>query len=113
MSIWSELRRALARDTPAFDPSFGAYTDEHRRVAETFRLSASSFVFDRIEEMGATKESEALEEMYYAAHDQIDVSTSPNIRSFVPGMVKNERALRELARQWRDHPDFSPEWEIS
>ncbi len=89
----------------------------------------SSFVSARINERPDPDESEALRELWNMAHDQIDVTPppwgyrerlpsaeqvksypKPIVREYVPGEVKNERALLELARQWRDHPDYRQEW---
>jgi len=92
----------------------------------------SAFVHDRIDEHPDADVREALRELWNMAHDQIDVTPPPwghkkrlpsperlkfypppAVRQYVPGEVKNELALRELARQWRDHPDFLPEWETT
>jgi hypothetical protein len=72
----------------------------------------SGFVSARINEHTDPDETEALRELWNMAHDQIDVTPPyyPVARHYVPGEVKNERALRELARQWRDHPDYRQEW---
>jgi len=95
----------------------------------------SAFVHDRIDEHPDAEEREALRELWNMAHDQIDVTLPPwghrerlpsperlklllqsypiVVRQYVPGEVKNQRTLQELARQWRDHPDFKPEWETT
>jgi hypothetical protein len=79
----------------------------------------SAFVSARIDEHPDADEREALRELWNMAHDRIDVTpppwglllqSKPIVRHYVPGEVKNERALQELARRWRDHPDFLPEW---
>jgi hypothetical protein len=82
----------------------------------------SAFVSTRIDEHPDADEAEALRELWNMAHDQVDITMPfgwppkrlpsmapdfPNVpRQYVPGEVKNERALRDLASQWADHPDY-------
>jgi hypothetical protein len=81
-------------------------------VNRTHTYSLSAFVSARIDDHPDGDEREVLQELWNMAHDQIDATPHPEApKLYLPGEVKNERALRELARQWRDHPDFLPEWE--
>lgn len=77
----------------------------------TGRRLCSSFVSTRIDEHPDADEAGALRELWNMAHDQIDITPHPKAaKRYVPGEVKNERALRELASQWSDHPDYQKEW---
>jgi hypothetical protein len=69
----------------------------------------SHFVLVRINEHPDADEAEALRELWNMAHEQVVVCGPPR-PVYLPGEVKNERALRELARQWSDHPDYLAEW---
>jgi hypothetical protein len=72
--------------------------------------SLSHFVLVRINEHPDLDEAEALRNLWEMAHEQVAVFCPPQWPVYVPGEVKNERALRKLARNWADHPDFRPEW---
>jgi len=80
---------------------------------QTCLCRLSAFVSARIGEHPDPDEAEALLELWNMAHDQIDITPHPKAaKRYVPGEVKNQRALQELARQWCNHPDYRDEWNV-